>query len=413
MAAELGQTEDPRALVPGDVGAVTGTMWAMRSYGDALFDAGTGLARIDTSEGWQGDAGQQFRDRFDGEPRKWIEAGDSFHSAADALDSYASTLRWAQQQASEAIRLWNEGNAATTDAEAAHDRAVRQAQQDAATRTANGEPTIAPDIPFHDPGEAKREAARQLLNRARSQLRNAGDTAERTVGAARDKAPEKPGFWSKVGDFFSGVGDGLLDAGVDVANGLASFGNAMINHPGDVALAAGGAALTAISAAGDGLGLVLDATGVGAVAGVPLNAVSTAGIAAGATMTVAAVGDLAHHAATDDQVSPVQRGGDSTGGGGRPGTKTDRLKEHLTERDLDAARRELNGEVVARKPNGQPWDHVDEVRNAQRGLANRIEQLKKQLGDSRLSDADRAAAQSELSEASRLLDHSKQFVPRP
>lgn len=36
------------------------------------------------------------------------------------------------------------------------------------------------------------------------------------------------------------------------------------------------------------------------------------------------------------------------------------------------ARRELNGEVVARKPNGQPWDHVDEVRNAQRGLVNRV-----------------------------------------
>ncbi|TCO62994.1 polymorphic toxin type 28 domain-containing protein [Actinocrispum wychmicini] len=88
------------------------------------------------------------------------------------------------------------------------------------------------------------------------------------------------------------------------------------------------------------------------------------------------------------------------------------MKEHLTERDLDAAKRELNGEVVARKPDGTPWDHVDEVRNAQRGLVNRINQLKRQLGDSRLSDADRATAQEELSEASRLLDHSEQYVPR-
>jgi hypothetical protein len=93
-------------------------------------------------------------------------------------------------------------------------------------------------------------------------------------------------------------------------------------------------------------------------------------------------------------------------------TKTDRLKEHLTDRDLDAARRELDGEVVATKSDGTPWDHVDEVQNAQRGLVNRISQLKRQLGDSRISDADRSSINSELSEASKLLDYSEQFVPR-
>ena len=121
MAANLGQTDDPKALVPGDVGAVTSTMWAMRTYGDALHDAGTGLARIDTQEGWQGEAANQFRSRFDGEPGKWIEAGDCFHNAAGALDSYASTLQWAQREAGEAIRLWNEGEAATAAARAARE----------------------------------------------------------------------------------------------------------------------------------------------------------------------------------------------------------------------------------------------------------------------------------------------------
>ncbi|MEU4693896.1 polymorphic toxin type 28 domain-containing protein [Actinoplanes sp. NPDC023714] len=88
------------------------------------------------------------------------------------------------------------------------------------------------------------------------------------------------------------------------------------------------------------------------------------------------------------------------------------MKEHLTEKDLDGARRELGGEVVARKPTGEPWDHVDEVRNAQRGLINRIKQLKREVGDARLSEEQRSAAQEELGEASRLLDHSEQFVPR-
>jgi hypothetical protein len=98
---------------------------------------------------------------------------------------------------------------------------------------------------------------------------------------------------------------------------------------------------------------------------------------------------------------------------GEPGpTKTDRLKEHLTDRDLEAARRELKGEVVALKPDGTPWDHVREVREAQLGLVNRIKQLKRRLKDSRTTEIDKPALEAELSEASRLLDHSERFVPR-
>jgi hypothetical protein len=413
MAAELGQTNDPKQLVPGDVAAVTDTMWKIRSFGDMLLEAGKGLSRINTDDGWRGPAADQFRGRFHEEPGKWTQAGDAFHDTAGALDTYATTLQWAQGQAGEAIRLWNEGQADTARARAEHARAVEQARQEAQQQSANGFPTVPPDIPFVDPGEAKRQAARQTLDNARTQLRTAGDTAERTVDAGRDKAPKKPGFWSKVGDVLGDIGNDIADAGGHVVNGLASFGNAMVNHPGDVLAAAAGVGLTVISAGGEGLGVALDATGVGAIAGAPLNVVSAAGMATGVTMAAAATGDLAHHAATDDHTSPVETGEGSGGEpGGKAGTKTDRLKEHLTDRDLDAARRELKGEVVKTKPNGVPWDHVDEVQNAQRGLLNRIGQLKRQLLDSRISDADRAALQSELSEASRLLDHSEQFVPR-
>ena len=52
------------------------------------------------------------------------------------------------------------------------------------------------------------------------------------------------------------------------------------------------------------------------------------------------------------------------------------------------------GEVVARKSDGTPWDHVQEVRNAQQGLWNRIAKLKRMLGDSRLSPEARQAAPS-------------------
>jgi hypothetical protein len=95
----------------------------------------------------------------------------------------------------------------------------------------------------------------------------------------------------------------------------------------------------------------------------------------------------------------------------RPPTPTERAKEHLTDADLDAARRELKGEVVKRKADGTPYDHVREVRETQAKLVKRIRELKQSLGDPNLSGIERAAAESELGQASRLLDHSQGFVP--
>ncbi|MEV4056203.1 putative T7SS-secreted protein [Amycolatopsis sp. NPDC049688] len=307
MAGELGETSDPEELVPGDAGAVTSTLNAMRAYGDALHEAGEGLRKIDTSEGWTGPAGDAFRAAFDGQPGKWLEAGDCFHQAATALEAYASTLTWAQGQAAEAIRQWNDGEAATGRAKAEH----QQDEQKAGHR-----------LPFDDSvGEGKRAAARGILARARGQLKSAGDTADRTVGAARDKAPEKPGFWSKlwdgVTDIASDVGATLENVAGAVVNTVASVGNAMIHHPGDVALAALGGLTMAAGAGGEALGGLLDATVVLAPAGVAVNVGSTALIGLGATTAAVAGGDLLMHAASDDSVSPMRT--DHTGSSGGDG----------------------------------------------------------------------------------------------
>jgi len=93
-------------------------------------------------------------------------------------------------------------------------------------------------------------------------------------------------------------------------------------------------------------------------------------------------------------------------------TKTDQYKEHLTDDDLDAARREANGEIVARKLDGTPYDHIKEVRETQRGLLKRIERIKRKLGFPSLSAAEREALLKELGEASRLLDKSEEFLPK-
>lgn len=408
MTAELGQTQDPKALVPGDAAALHQTAENLTTYGDGLHNAGQGLNRIDTTSGWSGPAADAFRAVFHGEPAKWLDAGDAFHTAAGALQSYAGTLTWAQSQAADAIRLWNQGQAATDAAVAAHAQAVKDAQTQA---MASGSLPV-PMLPFADPGAGKRSAAEEMLHRARGQLDTAGKTAAEAVGQARDKAPQKPGFWDKVGSALSGFGHDVANVGEQVVNSAASVGNAIIHHPGDLLSIAGGLGLTAISSVGEGVGTGLDATGVGAVAGVPLNAVSAVGIASGVGLVGVGVGDLAQHAAGDNRVQAMQSNSSSSGGGsGSPPSKTDRIAEHLTPKDLEGAQRELNGEVVATKGDGTPFDHVTEVREAQRGLTNRIDAIQRQLGDTRTSDTARASLQSELSQASKLLDYSKKYVP--
>lgn len=288
MSAELGSTTDPKALVPGSPDGVHATSVSMTAYGDALHEAGDGLKRIDSTEGWDGPAAENFRSAFDGEPGKWLDAGDCFHHAAGALDQYCNTLTWAQGQAAEAIRLFNEAEAATSAARAEHARASEHAQQQAPPGAA------AAEVPFQDPGQAKRQAAQATLDRARSQLATAGETAADTVAQARDKAPENQSW---LGDAMDAAGN----AAGTLINGAASLGNAALNHPTMAAGVVGGAALTSLSAAGETAGVVMDATGVGAVGGVPLNAVSAAGVATGVGMMGASMAGLASEASGDDE----------------------------------------------------------------------------------------------------------------
>jgi hypothetical protein len=303
--AELGETDDPRQLVPGDPAAVTVTAKALRKRADALDEAGIGLKRIDTTDGWSGPAGEAFRAKFQGVPGDWLQAAQSFYTTANSLDNYSTTLTWAQGQAEQAIAEWNAAQGSTQRAQEQY----RQYQQQGGTD------------PFNDPGEAGRASARQLLEAARGDLENAGDEVAKVIGAERDKAPEKPSFWSKVKHVASDVGAALENAGGHVVNTLASTGNAMIHHPGDTALVVAGALLTDVSAGGEALGVGLDLTGAGAIVGVPLNVVSAAGITAGVTMAGAGAADLMMHARGDDSVSPAStdHGGSGDSGSGITG----------------------------------------------------------------------------------------------
>ncbi len=369
--AELGETTDPRALVPGYPASVRGTAASMKAYGDALHEAGSGLKRIETSEGWSGEAAEQFRTAFDGEPTRWLEAGDCFHDAAESLARYSETLSWAQGEASHAITLWNEGEAETSYAQKQHAREVERAERDAPPGSG---PAV---VPFHDPGEAKRQQARKVLERARSQLAVAGDRAADVIERTRDRAPDR--------SWLDQTADAVGDAAGAVVNAVASFGNAAVQHSGMLAGLVGGAALTTVSAAGETAGAVLDVTGAGAVAGVPLGAVSTAGIATGVGMMGVAMAGLSSEAAGDDEVEVVdtndtaeveettQEKADLSDSDRRSVDSYERLiKEH--EEKLDAYKRDPeafdNKGILEKAPN-------DEVR--QRIIDGRVRHLENEI----------------------------------
>jgi len=93
-------------------------------------------------------------------------------------------------------------------------------------------------------------------------------------------------------------------------------------------------------------------------------------------------------------------------------SKVDRLKQHLTELDIRGAQGDIAGKPIINRATGKPFQHLKEVQEAQRGLVKEIERLKKVLGDTNLSVAERAELQRQLSEGSKLLDLSEQYVPR-
>lgn len=86
------------------------------------------------------------------------------------------------------------------------------------------------------------------------------------------------------------------------------------------------------------------------------------------------------------------------------------IREHLTVADVRAAKRELAGEVVARKADGTPFNHVAEVRDGLNSLGNAIDGLKHELGNSSLKDESRKAVEQTLSALSRLKDEIESYL---
>ncbi|MGW3273881.1 putative T7SS-secreted protein [Streptomyces kronopolitis] len=211
--AELGESRDPKDLVPGDANAVEATARLLTQFGQTLSRVGLGLRDLDHG-GWKGKAADAFHSFYDGEPKRWITCGDAFHDAARSLTSYSNTLAWAQEQADQAISLWEHGEQQTRQAKATYERAAQQAQEQGSG--VDGASALAP---FSDPGEATREQARSLLHQGRSQVQANGSRSAGVVARAKEAAPPEPSLWDKAAN---AVESGLQSFADDVRHGAAT-----------------------------------------------------------------------------------------------------------------------------------------------------------------------------------------------
>ena len=112
---QLADTTDPTQLIHGDVDAIGETVSRLLNFSQAFGDTAAGLAGVDTSH-WQGEAADTFRSSYQQHPKQWSDARDACKTAMDALQSYGDTVGWAQEQAQQAIDLYQKGVKATATA---------------------------------------------------------------------------------------------------------------------------------------------------------------------------------------------------------------------------------------------------------------------------------------------------------
>lgn len=190
MSGELGTTDDPRALVPGDPAGVAADARALADRAAALLRTGEALRRIGTGA-WTGPASDAWRERHDEDAVRWFQGADSLDAASRALAGHADALQRARSEAARAIAAWRAGAAATADVE---------------RRVAAG--ASAPPV---DPGDAARQDAAEILAAARASLQRSGDEVVSVLRGEGALAPRDSQQQTDT-DFYGGIRDSVAGA---------------------------------------------------------------------------------------------------------------------------------------------------------------------------------------------------------
>ncbi|WP_030584667.1 putative T7SS-secreted protein [Streptomyces anulatus] len=192
---QLGQTEDANELVHGNSGKISESAKHLKDFQAAFDKVGQGMRSLDSAH-WRGAAGDAFRKKFEMQPKKWLYASDACETAGNALAAYADTVKWAQEQAKEAVVLYKEGKLASEQAVEAYNLRIDAYN---AKIKADQDPGPVPE-PFKDPGRADIEAAREKLAEARRQRNSAAAEARSKVKEALAHAPAEPPPLDRLGD---------------------------------------------------------------------------------------------------------------------------------------------------------------------------------------------------------------------
>ncbi|GAB2666470.1 hypothetical protein GCM10027271_27290 [Saccharopolyspora gloriosae] len=195
MAAQLGDTDDPTELVPGDVAGTGDKADTLRRIADGL----GAVRRIDSEHAWTGPAADAYRKTVRDEQQRWDVAAAAFGKAASALTDHGNALRSAQDKAARAIELHRQGEQDSARAEKAHAAQVK---------AAGPEDRVAP---FQDPGAAKTAEAQAILDQARSELRSASAATRTALKQAAESAPD-PSVLERLADMARATGGTYFEA---------------------------------------------------------------------------------------------------------------------------------------------------------------------------------------------------------
>ncbi|MEU8888095.1 putative T7SS-secreted protein [Streptomyces sp. NPDC048442] len=220
---QLGQSEEANELIHGKPEKIAATVKNLRDFQKAFDLVGGGMKKLDSSR-WKGKAADAFREKFQTQPTAWLHAADAMEDAANALETFSKAVVSAQGKAREAIALYKEGNQDSKTAIEAYNKKV-----DAYNAARNGDSPLPHPGECTDPGETKRQRAREILNDARTARNTAGETAKSAVQAALAHAPKEPTGLNKAAleamDHVLGQGVELTHFGGGILKGAAGMVN--------------------------------------------------------------------------------------------------------------------------------------------------------------------------------------------
>ncbi|MEU4210383.1 putative T7SS-secreted protein [Streptomyces sp. NPDC026206] len=190
---QLGQTEDPKELVHGDVGEIVATVTHLRNFQSSFNATHDALQQVRATN-WKGQGADAFTTAFVEQPKKWAQAADAFEAAAAALESYSHTVTWAQAMARDAIQLWKKGQDANK--KVVDDYNAKAIAYNLKLSNAQ-DPGPRPEKPG-EPGKGDMQEAQRLLSEARRQRDAAADAAKSSIDGAVANAPQMPTFTNRM-----------------------------------------------------------------------------------------------------------------------------------------------------------------------------------------------------------------------